>query len=92
MAAEAMFVVAGPPKLHLEEHPNHPIPRAGWRGHDPTNTKLAGSEHIRSLCHANKEGSPPSGSWEGSVNAGECAQQDERRQTNCATPQSVLWF
>jgi transglutaminase-like putative cysteine protease len=46
------------------------IPGAGWRGYDPTNNKLAGSEHIPvAVSRAQETASPLSGSWEGPADA-----------------------
>jgi len=42
------------------------IPGAGWRGFDPTNNKLAGTEHIAvAVAREQDKASPLSGSWEG---------------------------
>ena len=46
------------------------IPGAGWRGFDPTNNKLAGSEHVLvGVAREHEKASPLSGSWHGSANA-----------------------
>jgi transglutaminase-like putative cysteine protease len=46
------------------------IPGAGWRGYDPTNNKLAGSEHIPvAVSREQEKASPLSGSWEGPADA-----------------------
>jgi hypothetical protein len=46
------------------------IPGAGWRGFDPTNNKLVGSEHIPvGVSREQEKASPLSGSWEGSSDA-----------------------
>jgi len=46
------------------------IPGAGWRGFDPTNNKLAGSEHVSvAVAREQEKASPLSGSWEGPGNA-----------------------
>ncbi len=46
------------------------IPGAGWRGFDPTNNKLAGSEHVSvAVAREQEKASPLSGSWEGPANA-----------------------
>ncbi|WZO98446.1 transglutaminase family protein [Isosphaeraceae bacterium EP7] len=42
------------------------IPGAGWRGFDPTNNKLAGTEHIAvAVAREHDKASPLSGSWAG---------------------------
>jgi transglutaminase-like putative cysteine protease len=42
------------------------IPGAGWRGFDPTNSKLAGSEHVSvAVAREQDKASPLSGTWEG---------------------------
>jgi transglutaminase-like putative cysteine protease len=44
------------------------ISGAGWRGFDPTNNKLVGSEHIPvGVSREQEKASPFSGSWEGPV-------------------------
>lgn len=46
------------------------IPGAGWQGFDPTNNKLAGSEHISvAVAPGHEEASPLSGSWAGPSDA-----------------------
>ncbi len=46
------------------------IPGAGWHGFDPTNNKLAGSEHISvAVAPGHAEASPLSGSWSGPASA-----------------------
>jgi transglutaminase-like putative cysteine protease len=46
------------------------LPGAGWRGFDPTNNKLVGSEHISvAVAREQEKASPLSGSWEGPANA-----------------------
>lgn len=46
------------------------IPGAGWRGFDPTNNKLVGSEHISvAVSREQEKASPLSGSWEGPADA-----------------------
>jgi transglutaminase-like putative cysteine protease len=46
------------------------IPGAGWRGFDPTNNKLAGSEHVSvAVAREQDKASPLSGSWEGPPDA-----------------------
>jgi transglutaminase-like putative cysteine protease len=46
------------------------IPGAGWRGFDPTNNKLAGSEHISvAVAREQDKASPLSGSWRGASDA-----------------------
>ena len=46
------------------------IPGAGWRGFDPTNNKVAGSEHISvGVTREQEKASPLSGSWEGPADA-----------------------
>jgi transglutaminase-like putative cysteine protease len=42
------------------------LPGAGWRGFDPTNNKLAGSEHISvGVSRSQEKAAPISGSWAG---------------------------
>lgn len=42
------------------------IPGAGWRGFDPTNNKLTGSEHVSiAVARDPEKASPLSGAWEG---------------------------
>jgi transglutaminase-like putative cysteine protease len=42
------------------------LPGAGWRGFDPTNNKLVGSEHISvAVSRAQERAMPIAGSWEG---------------------------
>lgn len=42
------------------------IPGAGWRGFDPTNNKLTGSEHVSiAVARDAQKASPISGAWEG---------------------------
>src|SRR5258707_13459362 len=42
------------------------IPRAGWHGFDPTNNKLAGSEHVSvAVAREQEKASPLSGAWAG---------------------------
>lgn len=42
------------------------LPGAGWRGYDPTNNKLVGSEHVSvAVAREQEKASPLSGSWEG---------------------------
>ena len=42
------------------------IPGAGWRGFDPTNHKLAGSEHVSvGVAREHEKACPLSGAWEG---------------------------
>ncbi|HWL09119.1 MAG TPA: transglutaminase family protein [Planctomicrobium sp.] len=42
------------------------LPGAGWRGFDPTNNKLVGSEHISvAVAREQEKAAPLSGSWEG---------------------------
>jgi transglutaminase-like putative cysteine protease len=42
------------------------IPGAGWRGFDPTNNKLAGSEHVSvGVAREHEMASPLSGAWQG---------------------------
>jgi len=42
------------------------IPGAGWRGFDPTNNKLAGSEHVSvAVARDPEKASPVSGAWVG---------------------------
>jgi transglutaminase-like putative cysteine protease len=42
------------------------LPGAGWRGFDPTNNKLVGSEHISvAVAREQEKAMPLSGSWEG---------------------------
>lgn len=46
------------------------IPGAGWHGFDPTNDKMAGSEHIPvAVAREQEKASPVSGAWEGPANA-----------------------
>jgi transglutaminase-like putative cysteine protease len=46
------------------------IPGAGWRGFDPTNNKLVGSEHVSvAVACEHDKASPLSGSWEGPSDA-----------------------
>ncbi|QIF05766.1 transglutaminase family protein [Roseimicrobium sp. ORNL1] len=46
------------------------IPGAGWRGFDPTNNKVAGSEHVSvGVAREHEKASPLSGSWSGSSGA-----------------------
>jgi transglutaminase-like putative cysteine protease len=46
------------------------IPGAGWRGYDPTNNKLVGSEHIPvAVSREQEKASPLSGSWDGPADA-----------------------
>ena len=46
------------------------IPGVGWRGFDPTNNKLVGSEHISvAVTREQEKASPLSGSWEGPADA-----------------------
>jgi hypothetical protein len=46
------------------------LPGAGWRGFDPTNNKLVGSEHISvAVAREQEKASPLSGSWEGPADA-----------------------
>src|SRR5271166_2585649 len=46
------------------------IPGAGWRGFDPTNNKLAGSEHVSvAVAREQEKAMPISGSWEGPADA-----------------------
>jgi transglutaminase-like putative cysteine protease len=46
------------------------LPGAGWRGYDPTNNKLAGSEHISvAVAREQEKASPLSGYWEGPSDA-----------------------
>jgi transglutaminase-like putative cysteine protease len=46
------------------------IPGAGWHGFDPTNNKLAGSEHISvAVAREQENASPFSGVWSGPANA-----------------------
>jgi transglutaminase-like putative cysteine protease len=46
------------------------IPGAGWRGFDPTNNKLAGTEHVTvAVAREQDKAMPISGSWEGPANA-----------------------
>lgn len=46
------------------------LPGAGWRGFDPTNNKLVGSEHISVAVSREQERAMPiSGSWEGPSHA-----------------------
>lgn len=42
------------------------LPGAGWRGFDPTNNKMAGSEHVPvAVTREQEKASPVSGSWQG---------------------------
>ena len=42
------------------------LPGAGWRGFDPTNNKLAGSEHISvAVAREQENAAPIAGSWSG---------------------------
>jgi len=46
------------------------IPGAGWHGFDPTNNKIAGSEHVSvAVAREQEKASPLSGVWEGPANA-----------------------
>jgi transglutaminase-like putative cysteine protease len=46
------------------------LPGAGWRGFDPTNNKLAGSEHVSvGVAREQEKASPLSGGWEGPPDA-----------------------
>jgi transglutaminase-like putative cysteine protease len=46
------------------------LPGAGWRGYDPTNNKLAGSEHVSvAVAREQEKASPLSGTWEGPADA-----------------------
>jgi transglutaminase-like putative cysteine protease len=46
------------------------LPGAGWRGFDPTNNKLAGSEHISvAVAREQDKAMPLSGSWAGPAGA-----------------------
>ena len=46
------------------------LPGAGWHGFDPTNNKLAGSEHISvAVAREQEKAAPLSGSWEGPADA-----------------------
>lgn len=46
------------------------IPGAGWRGFDPTNHKLAGSEHVSvGVAREHEKASPLSGAWTGPSDA-----------------------
>ena len=46
------------------------FPGAGWHGFDPTNDKMAGSEHIPvAVAREQEKASPVSGAWEGPANA-----------------------
>lgn len=46
------------------------IPGAGWHGFDPTNNKLAGSEHIAvAVSREQEKASPVSGTWDGPAGA-----------------------
>jgi transglutaminase-like putative cysteine protease len=46
------------------------IPGAGWRGFDPTNNKLAGTEHVSvGVAREHEKASPLSGSWQGPSNS-----------------------
>ena len=42
------------------------VPGAGWRGYDPTNNKLAGSEHVSvAVAREQDKAMPLAGSWDG---------------------------
>ncbi len=46
------------------------LPGAGWRGYDPTNNKLVGSEHVSvAVAREQDKASPLSGTWEGLADA-----------------------
>lgn len=46
------------------------IPGAGWRGFDPTNNVMAGSQHVSVAVHRDPEKvAPVSGSWSGTLGA-----------------------
>lgn len=46
------------------------LPGAGWRGFDPTNNKLVGSEHVSvAVAREQDKASPLSGTWEGPSDA-----------------------
>jgi transglutaminase-like putative cysteine protease len=46
------------------------LPGAGWRGFDPTNNKLADSEHVSvAVAREQEKACPLAGSWEGPANA-----------------------
>ncbi len=46
------------------------IPGAGWRGFDPTNNKLASSEHVSvAVARDHEKASPLSGTWSGASDA-----------------------
>lgn len=46
------------------------LPGAGWRGFDPTNNKLTGSEHISvAVAREQEKAIPLEGSWEGPADA-----------------------
>ena len=46
------------------------IPGAGWHGFDPTNNKMAGSEHIAvAVSREQEKASPVSGTWDGPSDA-----------------------
>ena len=46
------------------------IPGAGWRGFDPTNNKLAGTEHVTvAVAREQEKAMPISGSWDGPATA-----------------------
>jgi transglutaminase-like putative cysteine protease len=46
------------------------LPGAGWRGFDPTNNKLAGSEHISvAVARSQEKAMPVSGTWSGPADA-----------------------
>jgi transglutaminase-like putative cysteine protease len=46
------------------------LPGAGWRGFDPTNNKLAGSEHVSvAVAREQEKACPLAGTWEGPANA-----------------------
>ena len=46
------------------------LPGAGWHGFDPTNNKLAGTEHISvAVAREQEKASPLAGTWSGPANA-----------------------
>ncbi len=46
------------------------LPGAGWRGYDPTNNKLAGTEHVSvAVAREHEMASPLSGTWSGPADA-----------------------
>ena len=46
------------------------LPGAGWQGYDPTNNKLAGSEHVSvAVAREQEKASPLAGTWEGPADA-----------------------